>query len=235
MKNNLNLVLVCFVLILFCNSMHANEIGKLETAYEQLQLNPNNRICQQEFFNSFPDDWESFRYMFDYMINDNIKEGNYSPSNLYFESYEYICTYFNLSSTIALENFCEKTINICINGYWDADAISYFKMGVKAIFLDSLDCYSTCFCNIYSKHMLNIFCNTLSMYTDDNILSFWKFYLDSAVGVKQNSDVYLLTSKVIESYPRLAQLLLRQYEKMQQGDKLISKTIHKKRCKSMKN
>lgn len=225
MKNSLNLVLVCFVHILFCNSMHANEIGKLDTAYEQLQLNPNNRICQQEFFNSFPDDWESFRYMFDYMIDDSIKEGSYIPSNLYFESYEYICTYFNLSSTITLENFCEKTINICINGYWDADAINYLQMGVKAIFLDSLDCYSTCFSNIYSKHMLNVFCNTLSTYTDDNILSFWNFYLDSAVCIKQDNDVYLLTSKAIDNYPKLAKLLLQQYEKMQQGYNLTPKTI----------
>lgn len=229
MKNSLNLVLVCFVHILFCNSMHANEIGKLETAYEQLQLNPNNRICQQEFFNSFPDDWESFRYMFDYMIDDSIKEGSYISSNLYFESYEYICTYFNLSSTITLENFCEKTINICINGYWDADAINYLQMGVKAIFLDSLDCYSTCFCDIYSKHILDVFCNTLSTYTDDTILSFWNFYLDSAVGIKQNDYLYLLTLKAINSYPKLAKLLSQQYEKIQQIDSLDLKTTYAKK------
>ena len=211
MKNNLNLIIVCLILILFCKSMHANEISKLEIAYEQLQLNPNNRIYQQEFFNLFPNSWDSFKYMFDYMIDDNIKESNFISSNLYSESYEYICMYFNLANEVSLEEWCHKTIRICKNGYWDADAINYLQMGLIAIFLDSTNCYSSCFYDIHSKGILNVFCNTLLMYTDEDILSFWSYYLDSAVGI--NKHVYILTSKTISSYPMLKKLLLQQYKK----------------------
>lgn len=113
------------------------------------------------FFQTFPSDFDCFIDIYGFRMDGN----DYSSmqlSPLYDESFEHIELFFKTKDYIKKENFISKLIDVSLYGYWDADAISIFKMNL----FDFLE------------NNLKSFYEILSKYNNNQIKSFWTFYFD---------------------------------------------------------
>lgn len=165
---------------------------------------------KRAYFDAFPTTFIDFKNTFDY--EEVLKDETYGP--LYEESFEYISAFFNLYKDINLFDFSNKAIRMCIDGEWDADAVNYLHSNIVNIITSSnhgQDCYYNYFdiLTCYNDTVKDTFLSCLTLLSDDEILSFWRFYLDGVEIIPIDEDLFKRTKNIIQKNPNL----VRQFEK----------------------
>ena len=91
--------------------------------------------------------------------------------------------------------------------------MNYFQANVINIITSSnQDCYyNNDFLVCYSDTLRELFLSTLQLYTDDEILSFWEFYLEGVRAISFEDKLYFLTKNSIQDYSVLVKQLDKAY------------------------
>lgn len=211
------IVCVIFTLISnvsFCDNQGCDTIRlkKLIQTYDYLCISANSTSAY-EYFNEFPNSFVQFQDVFGYKDIIENSETIYGP--LYRQSCDYIQRYFQIVDIIDASQFCYKTINICIGGSWQSDAVNLFQSNVINIITSSSagTCYMRhTYTRCFSVFLKDILYDMLENYTDEEILSFWYFYLSSAEDIDE--DLYVQTQNTLSVRKRLNTLLTRAYHLM---------------------
>jgi hypothetical protein len=145
------LITVIFILLFTQVNGQSIESNKLKNALIELKSDRNINN-QKEYFELFPDSFESFLNMF------GFKDGRGAPL---YDGFEYVQALFALDSIPETQQM-KKWINISINGYWDADAVNYFQNNLRPIVLKKTDL-------VYEQ---------LKKSTDQEIESFFYFFFN---------------------------------------------------------
>lgn len=159
---------------------------------------------KRAYFDAFPTTFVDFKNTFGY---EDTQSGE-TYGLLYEESLEYISAFFNLYKDINLFDFSNKAIRVCLGGEWQADGVNYLKANVVNIITSSNhghDCYYNYFDVLccFSDTLRNTLLSCLAQCSDEEILSFWKFYLDGVEVVPINDNLYKRTMASLEQYPSL--------------------------------
>ncbi|WP_310555767.1 SH3 domain-containing protein [Flavobacterium sp.] len=109
------------------------------------------------FIKNFPKNHKQFVSYFGW--NDILDK----PFPLYNENEKYIEKFFNIVSKNENKEFLKLIIDIGVNGKYQADAVSYFKMQTEKIFIKNP----------------NLVCELLKDRKTRDVDSFWYFYIDS--------------------------------------------------------
>ena len=154
------------------------DVQKLIRCYN-MERDSGTLATKRAYFNAFPATFVDFKDTFGY--EDALSEE--AIGSLYAESLEYISAFFNLYKDINIFDFSNKVIRVCIDGEWQADGVNYLKANVVNIITSSnhcQDCYYNYFDTFtcYKDTVKDAFLSCLALLSDDEILSFWRFYLD---------------------------------------------------------
>ncbi len=133
---------------------------QLKKVYQKLSSTASLKIFEQEYFDSFPNSFLVLNNLFGY-TDKNPMGKEFKPGPLYDESMLYTEAFFKLNQ-IEESHYCNKIIDISINGRWYADGINYFQNGMKDKF----------------RADINSFCELLLKRNDKDIRAFWFFYFD---------------------------------------------------------
>ena len=162
------------------------------------------------FFRAFPDYFVDFRSIYGYS-DAVVGTDTYVSAPLYEESMEHICFFCNLCGTIAPAQYYKKMINITINGYWQADAVNYFRSCLMAHLLSDPD---TIFLKPESYHSSEIFLSILETYPQNIQLSFWTFFFDAMyIDFVDFQDIYNKICVFSNSHGRLYKFMKKGYKK----------------------
>lgn len=198
---------------------------------QSLTLNPTvqnlmkcyNSICNdscyeacRNYFDSFPSTFGDFRKIFGY---EELADGKIEYGKLYSESIHYITKFFQMNSKIPLYDFAEKVIRLCIDGNWQSDGVNYLHMNVVNIVTSSIP-YQDCYYNYpkfqyYNDTLKNALLFQLVQHDDDEILSFWQFYLDHSFAMPIDNDLYNQTKIIIQDDSLLTKQLDKAYLNLQ--------------------
>lgn len=195
-------------------SASAQNFDKLVHSYQVLCATPDS-ISAHEYLQVFPNDFVEFIDMFGYI---EIPEKNdYKLGVLYFESVSYICRYYQIAHLVNKQTFCQKIINISINGFWQADAVGLFQEQLRNLITSQpFLCEKIDTVNVNIPHELkDVLLICLDKCSDNTIESFWHFYLDDAENV--NNELYSTTINAIIGYDRLVYLLNKEYCRMKKN------------------
>lgn len=186
-------------------------VQNLTKCYSWLCNDSCYEACR-DYFDSFPCTFGDFRRIFGYeeLADDKIEYGK-----LYSESILYITKFFQTNSKIPLNDFSEKIICLCIDGKWQSDGVNYLHMNVVNIVTSSIP-YQDCYYNYpgfqcYNDTLKNTFLFQLVQHNDDEILSFWRFYLDHSFAVPIDNDLYERTKNIVQDYHTLTEQLSKAY------------------------
>lgn len=158
------------------------------------------------FFRTFPDNFADFRSIYGY--SGTVGTETFVLAPLYEEALEHICFFCNLCGSIAPAQYYKKMINITVNGYWQADAVNYFRSCLMAHLLSAPD---TFFLKPESYHSSEIFLSILETYPQNIQLSFWTFFFDAMyIDFK---DIYDKICVFSNSHRRLYKFMKKGYEK----------------------
>ena len=219
MMERLSCYVVCVIFTLISNVSFCDNQGcdtmrltKFIQTYDYLCVSANSTSAY-EYFNAFPNSFVQFQDVFGYKDIIENSETKYGP--LYRQSCDFIQRYFQIVDIIDASQFCYKTINICIGGTWQSDAVNLFQSNVINIITSSSTgtCYMRhAYTRCFSVCLKDVLYDTLEDYTDEEILSFWYFYLCSAEDIDEN--LYLLTQNTLSMRKRLNTLLTKAYHLM---------------------
>lgn len=175
---------------------------------------------KRAYFDAFPTTFVDFKNTFGY--EDALSEE--ANGLLYEESLEYISSFFNLYKDINLFDFSNKAIRVCLGGEWQADGVNYLKANVVNIITSSNhghDCYYNYFDVLccFSDTLRNTLLSCLAQCSDEEILSFWKFYLDGVAIIPIDEKLYIRTKLIVKPYPVLYKQLEHAYSLSQRGSK----------------
>ena len=141
------------------------KVEQIKKSYQNLIDSDDSVQAQKEYFDAFPNSFDSFVSLFGYSVEESDLE--FKPNSLYDKPaplsrghFEYIHDFFNKLSSINKEIFLKKIVNICIGGYWQADAINLFRSIMK----EPINQY------------FEIFYSILKTHSKKEIKSFWYFY-----------------------------------------------------------
>ena len=176
----------------------------------KLERDNGTFATKRAYFDAFPATFVDFKNTFGY--EDALSEEAYG--SLYEESLEYISAFFNLYKDINLFDFSNKAIRVCLGGEWQADGVNYLKANVVNIITSSNhghDCYYNYFDVLccFSDTLRNTLLSCLAQCSDEEILSFWKFYLGGPANMPVDAKLYNRTRGIVQKYPTL----LRQIDK----------------------
>lgn len=193
---------------------------KLEEAYRLLNKDSLNVNYQRAFFEAFPNNFDTFNYYFGYYYEHYkygvdighllcpprpASEPHKGRFYNYPTGYNYVTAFFESLPFINTDSFCDKTIRICFDGYYDADNISFFQGGVMYLALTKQYFYA-------KKSSHSPFWKCLDAYSDHEVTSFWFFYL--GYNERIDNDLYVKTKEKLRKYPRLRRLLTQEYERI---------------------
>lgn len=168
---------------------------------------------KKSYFEAFPSTFVDFKNVFGYQENPTGE----TYGELYKESLSYIVEFFYLNECIPLSDFSDKVIHMCIDGKWQADGVNYLKANVVNIVTSTKmanDCYY--YLDIfpcYNDMVREVFLSRLILLSDDDVLSFWKFYLDGAEVNPIDDILYQQTLESIQQFPKLIDLLGEAYNR----------------------
>lgn len=167
---------------------------------------------QKNYFDAFPATFAEFKDVFGYK---GTKIIDATFGELYEESLEYITEFFHLNEVIDPYDFSNKIINLCINGEWQADGVNHLQTNVINIVTSDInhDCYYNhfdVFC-CYSDTLRETLLSCLAQYSNNEILSFWQFYLDGVPIIPINEGLYNRTRCLLLKYPVLVEQLDKAY------------------------
>lgn len=126
---------------------------RLQVIYSKLSQTSYMKY-ERAYFKAFPESFEVFQAIFGFYPDDPNK------GILYDSSRSYVLKFFNLK--VQKEKLFSKTIDVGINGKWDADAVNYFQGALG---------YNV-------KRNEKLFARLLSKRSKADIKSFWYFYFD---------------------------------------------------------
>lgn len=125
-------------------------------------LKTNLSLANQEhYFKAFPDNFNTFNRIFGF-------DDDKGAHPLYYDAHDYVNSFFGLDA-IDQKVFFTKCIRIALGGRWDADAIFYFQHNLKQ----------------QVEKNLNTFATLLAKMNETEIYSFWFFYFDGPVPLKE--------------------------------------------------
>jgi|GEM_PF-895032 len=165
----------------------------LMVLYEKIQESKDSDSLMEyktAFLKLFPHSFSLFNSIYGY-------DDETGPRLLYYEAEYHTDLFFKLES-INQYAFIKKVIDISINGHWEADAISYFQMGLQESLLEKPDTY-------YS---------ILSSYTEAEIASFWHFFFDGPHPENYNDLFKELYAKGYTLNKNIAELMQKAYFKL---------------------
>lgn len=137
----------------------ALRVRELRYAFMNLSAAPSNLSLQEEYFKSFPNNFEEFNAIFGYSKD---SKGKVIESGLLCkESESFVEAFFQLKE-IERYMFYERVIDVSKNGYWDADGVNYFSHGMHELVLSDVDNFSS----LLSRRSLT------------DIEGFWTFFFD---------------------------------------------------------
>lgn len=150
--------IICLFIILFnIGNVFSQNFSKasdksLDSLFRILLKDPESQHNQEEFFDKFPHSFQEFLITY-----------NYHPkltNPMYSSSYDHIFNGFAKLNKIPVWKYYKRFIDLSINGKWDADAVNCLQrvLAIKA------------------KENPNILFSLLSLYTKEDIYSFWYFY-----------------------------------------------------------
>lgn len=195
-------------------SASVQHLDKLIQSYQVLCATPDS-ISAQDYLQVFPNNFVEFIDMFGYI---DIPEKNENKLGaLYFESVSYICRYYQIANIVNKQTFCRKIINICINGFWQADAVGLFQEQLRCLITSQpFLCDKIDATNVNIPHEIkDVLLICLDKYSDNAIESFWHFYLDDAEST--DHELYSKTINAIIGYDRLVCLLNKEYCRMKKN------------------
>ena len=128
--------------------------GQVKATYQKLANSNYSKEAQKEYFDAFPDSFNSFMALFG-CSDDFVKCGH-------LDYLDYFDAFFDKLLSIDKEIYLSKGVNIFIKGYWQSDAVGVFQdeMQVKI------------------KESFKIFYQVLKKHSKEEIKSFWHFYFD---------------------------------------------------------
>lgn len=219
------IIYICFSIALSINMISAQtktseyDVQNLIKCYN-MERDSGIYATKRAYFDAFPATFVDFENTFGY--EEVLKEERYGL--LYEESLEYISAFFNLYKDINLLDFSNKAIRICIDGEWDADGVNYLHSNIVNIITSSnhgQDCYYNYFdiLTCYNDTVRDALLSCLTLFSDDEILSFWRFYLDGVENIPIDENLFKRTMVSIEQYPNLISQLERAYTLVSQKKK----------------
>lgn len=146
------ITLIVLFFFISCTSKSQNNDGTIIGLKEALVKND-----EKLFLENFPKNYNQFVSYFRWNDSMNV------PYPLYKESTKYIDKFFAIISKDKTEESLRLMIDIGLNGKYQADAVSYFKMNIEKLFVKNP----------------NLICKLLKNRNSKEIDSFWYFYLDS--------------------------------------------------------
>lgn len=162
---------------------------KLQKLYSQANSVHSNK-AKEDFFYAFPSSFKDLNSLYGYKSN--------TTGLLYNNALNHITYLFRNSEIINDTIFYKKIISISIDGHWDADAINYFQMELRR--------------KTFAKPKLILY--LLEGMQNKQVESFWYFYFDEPIPVKQTPD-YLLFLKNTNKH--IYDLMERSLEKVHQS------------------
>ena len=157
---------LCFQVVLPNNKKETKTIRKnskienLKSAYAHILNSQNLSENEKSFFYNFPN---TFQELIGVFGDTATKDPNrFLPSPLYNTSFDFIKMFFALKTIDPLKKVT-RIINISLKGKWDADAVNYFKEGLR----------------LHFKENNKIYIQLLSNKNDRDIYLFWYFFFDN--------------------------------------------------------
>lgn len=133
---------------------------RLQEYYLKSTKGPDTLKYQKLFFDEFPTRFSEFDSLYGY--KENVTGDLIYSGILEDHAIPHIINLFNRITCISEKNYLNKTINIAINGRWEADGVSYFLHGLQERVL---------------KNPALTF-KLLENRSDEEIKSFWYFFYD---------------------------------------------------------
>jgi hypothetical protein len=155
---------------------------RLNQSYTALVHEPNSIEKQKKFLETFPSTFSEF-----IMVYQFVPDPNYDLT-MYRKAPDHVLKGLKLLTLIPDTIYCDKLINLSINGRWMADAPNYLKTVLQEVM----------------GERTKIMFSRLSKKTVGQQFSFWYFYFNNPV-IKQN---------FISKYENLKQLLSDSYPAM---------------------
>ena len=201
------------------------DVQNLKRCYNLAHSDSNNN--QKTYFEVFPSTFAEFKDIFGY---EETKDGDIY-GELYEESMEYITKFFLLYKVIDSYDFSNKIINLCINGEWQADGVNYLHANIVNIVTSDSnhDCYYDHFDVLicYNDTLRETLLSCLEQYSEDDILSFWQFYLDGSQVIPVDEELLNRTKCFIRKYPILFKQIDKAYA-LSQRKKIFNAQINYK-------
>ncbi len=147
---------------------------RLNTAYRELKKNPGSLERQKDFFHAFPSTWMEFVMTYQFMgstypyFKDRDSRG-YDLGMLKLCG-AHIDAFGKMIPLMPDTVYCDKLINLCISGKWDADAPSGLQRIVRE----------------FMSQKPQVMFKQLSKQTRGFQLRFWQFYWSSLHLVESN-------------------------------------------------
>lgn len=211
------LLLIMPISIIFAQiNTSSTDVQSLKRCYKSV-CDSRSIEAKEKYFDIFPSTFSEFKDVFGYEeTNSDIIFGE-----LYEESLGYITEFFSLNEVINLYDFSNKIIGLCINGEWQADGVNYLKANVINIVTSNAnhDCYEYHFnlFKCYNDALRDTLLSCLAQYSEDEILSFWHFYLDGVANVPIDEELYNRTEYMVQGYPVLHEQLKQAYSISKRG------------------
>lgn len=215
----LNILSLCSFACQYSNRIHSEKVycthdtsavRKLIDAHNAIQKDSINTTKKQHYFDLFPHDFYTFvSYFGFYYANEDLE--NSCPCLLYFDSMEYLDMLFETKDYVDESIFYNKIINLCINGWWDADGVSYLQTGIHQIALmgEVVNLHSYLPYKHYVLSEEHILWKYLNEYSSKEIKSFFHFYIDNAEYVDE--DLYIMTLDTLSYYTKLKKIFIEEY------------------------
>lgn len=167
--------------------------------------------AKKQYFEIFPSTFSEFKDVFGY----EETKTDAIFGELYEESLEYVTAFFRLNEVIDPYSFSKKVIGLCINGKWQADGVNYLKANVVNIVTsdNNHDCYYNYsdFFTCYNDTIRETLLACLAQCSEEEILSFWQFYLDEVATISVDKELFLRTKCIVPPKTVLAEKLEKAY------------------------
>ena len=199
-------VIIWFNILFFQMYSMSNKVDILREMGEALCVDTGNKTYKKMFFDAFPTSFGTFKNVFSWQ-RDSLT-GHSLPPPIE-NSAKFIDLFFSLSHSIDIDSFCNKTIHICLDGRWEIGFVSGFQFMLLNFALKDY---------LYKGQIKNHpLWRNLNKYSDEEIRSFWHFYLDYAEWIDR--ELYIktktkLTKITLHKYPRLKRILNQEYKRM---------------------
>ncbi len=179
-------IIFLFLTLNSCKSESQESLGSIIELKKAYSKNDDDL-----FIKNFPKNHKQFVSYFGW--NDTLDK----PFPLYDESEKYINKFFNIISKKENKESLKRIIDIGINGKYQADAVSYFKMQTEKVFIKDP----------------NLVCELLKDRKTKDIDSFWHFYIDSPQPL----------TTVPKYFEKLKNICISTYKSLEQQIKLSQK------------